>query len=531
MLSEAEAAESVNGESNGIVVSHSSGSSQTSPTAPTCAEQRRSIGNRRIGWGFVWGIGTGIAAGAIATFALLSDNSQSSRDAEANVQASAVASQNQTSSAVAVTTALAQTTKVSQTLEATGTVQAREMLPIYPKATGLQIQQVLVDEGDRVQAGDVMVRLDNAVLRSRLEKARADLAQARSELEELQAGTRPEEIAQATADVRRYEAQVESAKSSLELAKARVERNRKLANEGAIASDRLDEILTTASNRRAELAQAQAQLSRARERLEQLRNGPRREQIAQAQARVQSARATVNQLETELEQTIVRAPAAGVVAERMAKVGDVTGSNKQLFSLMENGLLELQVKVPETQLSQVEVGQTATITSDARKDLQLQGRIHEIAPLIDNESRQATVKIHLPSRPGLAASDVKPLRPGMFLRAEMATTTTSSVVVPAKAVLPQSDGKNMVFKLQPDNTVQAVSVEVGELLSGSAASTQLSTSHQANGSSVRKTSNAPQLAAGEPRVEIQSGLQPGDRVVVEGAPYLADGDRVNPITK
>jgi multidrug efflux pump subunit AcrA (membrane-fusion protein) len=509
-MSEAESPSQVAGESDGSEPSQSTVSNNNGSDA------KRSRG---IGRGFVWGIGTGIAAGAIATFALLSDTSQSPQ--KQNVQASAVASENQTSSAVAVTTAVAQTKQVSRTLEATGTLKAREMLPVYPKATGLQIEQVLVDEGDTVNAGDVMVRLDNAVLRSRLEKARADLAQARAALEELQAGTRQEEIAQAKADVERYEAQLESAQSSLELANARVERNRQLANEGAIARDRLDEILTTASNRRAELAQAKAQLSRARERLEQLRNGPRREQIAQAQARVQSAKANVNQLEVELEQTIVRAPATGVVAERMAQVGDVTSSSNKLFSLIQDGLLELQVKVPETQLPQVEVGKTATITSDARESLQLQGRIHEIAPLVDAESRQATVKIHVPSRQGL--------RPGMFLRAEMATTTNSSVVVPAKAVLPQSDGKNMVFKLQPDNTVKAVSVEVGEILSSSTQLAESGASGKANGSSLQQASSTTQLEAGDTRVEILSGLQPGDRVVVEGAPYLANGDRVKPM--
>jgi len=475
---------------------------------------------RGIGRGFVWGIGTGLAAGAVATFALLSDTSQFSQNRgdsrlAPTMSATAVASEDQTSSAVAVTTATAKAMQVSRTLEATGTLEAREMVPVYPKATGLQIEQILVDEGDRVQAGEVMVRLDNDVLRSRLKKARADLARQRAALQELRSGTRQEEIAQAKADVERYEAQLESAKSSLELANARVERNRQLADEGAIARDRLDEILTSASNRRAELAQAKAQLSRARERLEQLRNGPRVEAIAQAEASVQSAQATVNQLEVELEQTIVRAPASGLVAERLAQVGDVTSNTKKLFSLIENGLLELQVKVPETQLPQVQVGKTAEITSEAFEQLQLQGTIHEIAPLVDAESRQATVKIHIPTRGESRIGPTKQLRPGMFLHAKMATVTAQRVAIPGKAVLPQSDGNNTVFKLQPDNTVKAVSVEVGEILSPT---TEL-------------TASGPPGSSNGTRVEILSGLQPGDRIVVEGAPYLADGDRVKPITK
>ena len=83
----------------------------------------------------------------------------------------------------------------------------------------------------------------------------------------------------------------------------------------------------------------------------------------------------------------------------------------------------------------------------------------------------------------------------MFARAAITTTTVSGISVPAKAVLPQADGSTIVFVLMGEDKVQAQPVEVGYVLIGG-------------------------------RVEIQNGLKLGDRVVVAGAGYLKDGDRV-----
>jgi len=83
----------------------------------------------------------------------------------------------------------------------------------------------------------------------------------------------------------------------------------------------------------------------------------------------------------------------------------------------------------------------------------------------------------------------------MFARAAITTATVSGITVPAKAVVPQPDGNGIVFVLVGEDTVQARSIEVGEVLN-------------------------------DGNIEISSGLSPGDRIVVAGAGYLNDGDRV-----
>jgi multidrug efflux pump subunit AcrA (membrane-fusion protein) len=94
------------------------------------------------------------------------------------------------------------------------------------------------------------------------------------------------------------------------------------------------------------------------------------------------------------------------------------------------------------------------------------------------------------------------LRSGMFLRASISTATAQGLKVPAKAIVPQPDGSSIVYKLVGEDKVQAQPVEVGEISGGAVGD----------------------LTAA--KVEVKKGLKAGDRVVIDGAGYLKDGDRV-----
>ncbi|NEO34696.1 MAG: efflux RND transporter periplasmic adaptor subunit, partial [Symploca sp. SIO3C6] len=194
-----------------------------------------------------------------------------------------------------------------------------------------------------------------------------------------------------------------------------------------------------------------------------------------------------------LGQAIVTAPADGIVAERFARVGDVTSGSQALFTVIRDRLLELDVNIPETQLPAIRLGSTVAIRSDADPQLQIQGQVQEISPLIDPQTREASVKINLP--------DSAKLRSGMFLRASLTTGVVQGLTLPAAAVLPQSDGNALVYRVGPDNHVQSQPIVLGELLDG----------------------GNPETAT----IEILQGLQVGDRILVEGAGYLKGGDAIN----
>jgi RND family efflux transporter MFP subunit len=356
-----------------------------------------------------------------------------------------------------VTAIAVQSQPIQRRLEATGTVMAYDLLPILPKASGLQIEEVLVDEGDWVTTGQVLAVLDRAVLTAQLQQIQAQLTAAQAVVQQRQAA-----LAQAQA--------------TLAEAETNLTRFQNLAAEGAISQQDLDTRSTTVATASESVRVAVAN-------------------IASAEAEVQNQEARIQQMETQIAQTLVKAPANGLVAERFARVGDLTSNSDALFSVIRDRRLELQVTLPETQLPQVRVGAGVEIASDSDPTLKLRGTVREIAPLIDPETRQARLDIDLPS------SDR--LRPGMFLRATLILSQASSITVPAQAVLPQADGTSVVYRLGNGDGVSAQMVEVGQVLDST--------------------------APGQSQLEIVTGLQLGDRIVVAGAGYLKDGDQVEVI--
>ena len=594
----------------------------------------------RVRWqGLIVGIGIGVAA-SLVSMQLVSGQKDNSGSETIQENSPTEAVENNLAPTMSVTVAAVELATVERTFDATGDVVAFDLLPVLPQANGLQIQQVLVEEGDKVNLGQVMAILDDSVLKSQInqaksqvesadsqvkqrkaahskakvgveqaiaarEQAEADRDQIKAAIAQAKAGTdeaiaglkqtkasRDDAVAalkqaqasrndavaalkqaqasrnEALASVAQTEARLAEAKANEEQTMRDFERYQTLKSEGVISAQELETRSTAVKTATEGVRVAEANINSAKARVEitdanlssakakidiadanvssaeakvdiassnvssaearvesaeanvssvmaQLRSAEANvssasANVTSAQAEVDSAlsnidsaianvnsdKARVEERQTQLAQTLVRAPANGIVAERIARVGDVTSGGKMLFSIIKDNQLELQLKVPETQLAQVKVGKKVQISSDADSRIKMLGTVREIAPLVDQESREATVKIDLPK------SDL--LRPGMFLRATITTASNQGLKVPAKAVLPQADGKSIVYVLAENNLVKAVPIEVGKILSKNS-----------------DLANA--------KIEITKGLKLGDRVVVAGVGYLKDGDKVKVI--
>ena len=432
------------------------------------------LGNK----GLLIGVGLGVllTLGATRIFSPTTSNPEAKPEV-----INSVAAPSQT-----VTVAEVTTDNIDRTLNVSGTVTAFERTPVMSQAGGLLITEVLAERGDFVERGQVLAKLSDNILNAEKLEAQGAVEQARARLEELEVGTRTEEIARARSRVVNAKAAVTQAESNLDLVQKRVERNQTLQAEGAISRDRLDEVLNQEQVAKSDLVAAEASLNEAKQELAQLESGSRPQTIAAARAELTQARGRLQRIEAELANTTVTAPSAGIIASRDAKVGQITSNSEQLFSIIQNGRLELRLPVPETLIGQIELGQKVSISSNANP-MQLTGEVREIDPLIDDSSRQATVKVDLPNNTNL--------KPGMFLQAAINVDSSQGKAVPIEALLPQSGNKAIAFVLQPDNTVKAQTVEMGEIIS-------------------------------EQKVEIIDGLNSGDRIVLKGAAYLKDGDRV-----
>ncbi|MEM9907335.1 MAG: efflux RND transporter periplasmic adaptor subunit, partial [Cyanobacteria bacterium P01_D01_bin.44] len=276
-------------------------------------------------------------------------------------------------------------------IEASGRVEPITTVNISPEITG-RLVALQADQGDTVQAGQVLAQMLDAELRAQLAQAQAQLAEAEAEYDEIRSGNRPEEISRA-------QAQVDSAQAQFNLSTKRLERHQFLAQEGAIAQLDLDEIINEEQTARANLREAQQSL-------QELNNGARPKAIAQTAARVTAARAQIEVIQAQLDATVIRAPFDGIITQKYATVGAIvtpttsasataSATSSSIFALASG--LELLVDVPEANISQIEVGQPVEIVVDSYPDQTFEGRVRLISPeaVVEDNVTSFQVRIEL----------------------------------------------------------------------------------------------------------------------------------------
>ena len=259
--------------------------------------------------------------------------------------------------------------------ELSGVVRARNQVAIRPEINGTVVE-VLVRDGDRVTAGQPLVRLDPETLTEQLRRTEAELR-----------------VAEASAN---------EARARVEEIRARVVRTRALAADGLTSE--LD------------LETMEAQLTA-------IDAG-----AGQAEASVEQARATVQERRSELAKATMRAPVSGVIGRRNVEVGMVVGSSSALFVLGD--LDDLVVEVPLTQemLETVSVGTPVRIDTGRGSGAGVGAAISRISPFLDSESFSTKAEIDVL---GASAS----LRPGMFVAVEvLAGSTAASTLLPSSAL-------------------------------------------------------------------------------------------------
>jgi HlyD family secretion protein len=455
------------------------------------------------GRGILLGLGLGIAI-ALGGTKLFSNPSPSK-----SAPTTAPAASKNTAAGQSVSVEAAQIAGVIQSVPIQGTVQARDWVLVIPKFAGVQIKTILVDEGQRVEAGQTIAVLDNTVQQDQVTQANAQASSAQAQVDDAQTQkasafaqlqSAKAQLVAAQTGVKQKQATFNQERAVLAEAESNLRRYRSLAKSGAISKQELESRVTTALRAResvavalatidsanAEVGRAVAAVSQAASGIGQTKAG-----IKRSEADLANAIARVRELKTQRERaTTVTAPSSGIIAKKTVQVGGLT-SDKAMFEIIRNGALELQAKVPETVLGKVRVGANVQVQSEADGRIKLSGQVREINPVVDNTTRQALLKIDLPS--------TALLKPGMFLKAALNYGNNSFITVATESVLSRLDGQKLVYVLQNGNTVRSQIVEVGDPQNG--------------------------------RIAIKKGLKSGDRVVVDGAGFLKDGDRVTVVAR
>jgi HlyD family secretion protein len=324
-------------------------------------------------------------------------------------------------------------------VSAAGAIKPITPVNISPKQPG-RVAQLYVDQGDTVTAGQILARMDDTNLRGQELQARGSLAAAQANLRKLQAGNRPQEIQQAQQNLQEAKAQMIAIRSTYES-------NASLYNSGAISRNTLD-------GSRSQYESAQARINALQQQLNLLQAGARQEDIDAAQAQVLQAQGALQTIQTQLNDTVVRAPFAGMVTQKYADVGafvtpttsaSATSSATSSSILAIANDLEAVANVAETDVGNVYPSQSVELRVDAYPDRTFQGRVRLVAP----ESIVVQNVTSFQVRMQILDDSQRRLKSGMNLTASfLVKEYQNALMIPTPAIVSQAEGTG-VYLLQP----------------------------------------------------------------------------------
>jgi HlyD family secretion protein len=389
------------------------------------------------------------------------------------------------------------------TVTANGTVQPEMSINLSPKTSGV-LKQLLVKEGNTVKAGQVLAKMDDSNLQGQLLQAKGQLAQAEANLQKLIAGNRPQDIAQAQAqlseaqanlqkvktgnrpqDIAQAQARLQNAQSQLRQTESTFKQNDRLYKQGAISErdwsdsqsqrDRANsQVLETqkalelqkVGSRQEDILSSQAAVQQKQQALSLAQAGSRIEDIAEARAQVITARGSLTTIQTQVNDTLIRAPFDGVVTRKFADPGAFvtpTTAGSAVSSATSSSILSLAsanqivVNVAESNIAQMKLEQKATITADAYPGKVFTGKVTQISPqsIVQQNVTSFEVKVAiLDDREQL-------LRSGMNVNVTFdAGTLTNVLVIPTVAIARQPEGTGVYIRGK-NNRAEFVQITTG----------------------------------------------------------------------
>jgi len=244
-----------------------------------------------------------------------------------------------------------------------GQVEATDV-QVAPQVGG-RLLELRAAEGDRVKAGDIVAQLDTADARLALARVEAEHDQAQAQLRLLLAGSRPEDIRQAEAQAAAAEAEARAAEAELTAAQTDVERFELLLASNSGSQKQRDDAVTRRDVARQRLQGARDRVRAAREAVARLRAGARREDVDAARARVAAAVAQIAATEKTIADATVTAPISGIVAEKLADVGELLQPRAPIIVVSDLDHAWANVYVDEPSVPRLRLGQGATVFTDA----------------------------------------------------------------------------------------------------------------------------------------------------------------------
>ena len=323
-------------------------------------------------------------------------------------------------------------------LNATGYIIAHHEIQVASKVVG-RVAWIGVEKGDHVTASQVVVRLEDDEYRAQRQQAEGNLANLQARLLEAEHGSRPQEIAVAKANL-------DQAKANLADAMVTLDRTKELASQGVLSRQQFDDA-------QAKYDDAAARVASLDKTYELARVGPRQEQIDSLRGQVVQANGALAYAQTQLENTLIRAPITGTILERAVEKGEFVtngfvgdkGAKGYVVTLADLNDLQVELDISQNDFAKLHMDQKGIVTTDAFPDRQYDGVIAEMSPKADRQKATVQVKVRI-------------VRPDEYLRPEMnasvaflaeekpsvaGSDSKPTIIVPASAV--KNDAVFIVF--------------------------------------------------------------------------------------
>jgi multidrug efflux pump subunit AcrA (membrane-fusion protein) len=358
-----------------------------------------------------------------------------------------------------------------QIYQASGAIEPISSSEISPDVAG-KIVKLMVQEGNNVKKGQVLVQLDDTGVTAQYDQAKAALKFAEANWDKARTGVRPQELEIA-------KQVVQQAKVALNMSTTDLSRTENLYKAGVATKQEFD-----AANVRVKVAQAQYQT--ALENLKLAEEGARAEDKLAAEAGYEQAKATVALVKDQLDKTKIKSPINGVVTQKHHDVGEMLMPGVSVFRVETITPMKAVLRVPQEDASQIKLGQSVSISLPS--DGTVTGKVSLVSPAVEQDNRSFKIEATIDNPKGLVKS-------GMFINAGILLNTfKNAIIIPRPALQKSPDGKtNFVYMVQ-DNLAKRTPVTVT-------------------------------LIQGEKAI-IGQGLAVGVNVVTRGAERLTDNTKV-----
>mgnify|MGYP005854019195 CR=1 FL=1 len=400
------------------------------------------------------------------------------------------------SQALTVTLLTLETDTLEESSEFVGSLEASDRVVLRPEVAG-RVEQVAVVSGDRVEPGQLIVQLGSESDRAQVQVASANIGIQRAVLSNAEANLSAARSDQQQAEVQKKQAEAELARqdATVKLQDEELKRTRFLVEAGVQAQQQLDiqisnyeTAIASRNAAREAVAAAQAAITAASDRRRAAQATLQREGAA-----VNQAIAQLNVASENLQFTRVRAPIAGTVGDVTAKVGDFVSPGDPLTTISADQRFELRLSVPAERADQLRPGLTVELLAPETDQALATGSISFVSPQVDPASQAILAKASFAGQGRL--------RDGQFVRARLIWQRRPGVLIPATAIS-RLAGQTFVFVAgrSEEDPSQAIAqqklVQLGPL--------------QGND------------------YQVLSGLEPGDRLIIDNILNLQDGVPIAP---